>query len=391
MKKKRKSILFRFVFVLFFIYFLKIFLFYILKSVKTEAAEFVSFENFIISEAFSVFDENFLECRDPSSFFCKVSEGRISGSDVVAYEMSTNDIKNKIKYENEKNKSILLTNAKELFFSKDPSTLNKKINENILNFKKNIKYSFYDFEKSNGLLFLFIQFEKMLGNSAIDGFVSKEIKNSENEKAKLCFKYGVEIKTDSPGFFSLNEDNFNKHIKYQDLIENKTDFDFVLSKKQKNANYLGKIIKSRKCFLVCKIKNEDVPAFNSKKHVEFKLRLNKNDRFSGSILSILPKDGFAILILSTEVKGYLLGFEYEDIKILTESHSGFKIKKKSLKNIGDKTGVFVKHKRKLEFRKVSAVHEKDGYFICESDELDIGDLVVTSGNNLYEGKVVANF
>lgn len=89
----------------------------------------------------------------------------------------------------------------------------------------------------------------------------------------------------------------------------------------------------------------------------------------------------------------------QNISILLGEVSGYKIPEEALHTKDGQDGVYVLVGNVMEFRRVTKIKDGDGYFIVKTKEedalenpsseipyLNINDMIVTSGNDLYDGK-----
>ena len=89
----------------------------------------------------------------------------------------------------------------------------------------------------------------------------------------------------------------------------------------------------------------------------------------------------------------------QSVKILTDSKSGYRVPTEALAEVDGETGVYILVGNVVEFRRVTVIGEGNGYYITKTEEQDsaedeekiipylkINDLIITSGNDLYDGK-----
>lgn len=104
--------------------------------------------------------------------------------------------------------------------------------------------------------------------------------------------------------------------------------------------------------------------------------------FSGVDLSLMPRESRA-----------------QNIKIYISSVSGYRIPEEALTRLDGEDGVYILVGNTVEFRRVSVVGKGNKYYIVKTYEedaeeemvkdlpyLNVNDLIITSGNDLYHGK-----
>ena len=117
-------------------------------------------------------------------------------------------------------------------------------------------------------------------------------------------------------------------------------------------------------------------------------------------------DGYLVfssydLILSSELA------RAQDVKITMGSTTGYRIPSDALEKLGEETGVYILVGTVVEFRRVTVSFEGNGYCVVKTYEADraegekngtldtekypylyVNDLIITSGNDLYDGKLL---
>lgn len=89
----------------------------------------------------------------------------------------------------------------------------------------------------------------------------------------------------------------------------------------------------------------------------------------------------------------------QDIKIKLASCTGYRIPREALVSLDGESGVYILVGSTVEFRRVTVIAEKGMYYIANTRESDadegsvssipylkVNDLIITSGNDLYDGK-----
>ena len=110
-------------------------------------------------------------------------------------------------------------------------------------------------------------------------------------------------------------------------------------------------------------------------------------------------DGAYMLLSSYSLSEIAFLDRAQNISILLGEVSGYKIPEEALHTVDGHEGVYVLVGTVIEFRRVTRVKAGEGYFIVKTHEedalenpsseipyLNINDMIVTSGNDLYDGK-----
>ena len=108
-----------------------------------------------------------------------------------------------------------------------------------------------------------------------------------------------------------------------------------------------------------------------------------------------------VLIFRTNVMPE--GFSYfrkQNIQIIQESYTGYKIPANAVRVVNGVKGVYILRGNTVHFREIVVLAETDGFFIVEEQpsyfedefyykKLGLYDMVITSGKNLYDGKIIS--
>ena len=94
-------------------------------------------------------------------------------------------------------------------------------------------------------------------------------------------------------------------------------------------------------------------------------------------------------------------FRSQDVRVRMGSTTGYRIPEDALSRVGAEDGVYILIGNMIEFRRVTVIGEGNGYIIVNTYERDQasgavssipylyeGDLIITSGNHLYDGMML---
>ena len=200
-----------------------------------------------------------------------------------------------------------------------------------------------------------------------------------------------ELKSRYTGIFSSFVDGFEEILNLDisdDEIKNLEIVEYMLPKKQENV--LGKIILDNRCKILCYI-DKDVDLRDSCYYIKFKLN---SEELLCNLINVIDCSNQKIAVFSTNsINKYMINSRIESVKIRTNSSQGIKVNKKYVKTQDNQRGVFVLDRRVVKFKLVNPIYENDEFIISDPDEkeknvVNENDLIITSGENLYDGKVL---
>ncbi len=134
--------------------------------------------------------------------------------------------------------------------------------------------------------------------------------------------------------------------------------------------------------------------------VKYRFRFPESNGMELSLLCeriLTGQDGSTVVIFSSDVTPLEFRFlRSQNVEITVGSSSGFYIPQQALITQNGVTGVYIFEESTIRFRRIWVLYEGDGYLIAAQTDgqpeheiryLELNDLIVTSGKNLYDGKV----
>lgn len=186
----------------------------------------------------------------------------------------------------------------------------------------------------------------------------------------------------------------------------RSDLDRLISSAPQSASdAIGKMTHTTKWYLAVPINEANFETFKNKVgttlHVSFRdaddlvlqMKLEKVYADEG-----YPNSAY-MLLSSYSLSEVAFLDRAQNISILLGEVSGYKVPEEALHTVDGQDGVYVLVGTMIEFRRVTKVKTGEGYFIVKTREedtlenpssdipyLNINDMIVTSGNDLYDGK-----
>lgn len=113
-------------------------------------------------------------------------------------------------------------------------------------------------------------------------------------------------------------------------------------------------------------------------------------------------NSYAIVVFSSRELPEDFDFaRMQSMRILTDSVSGYRVPSEAVVECYGERGVYILSGNIVEFRRITVIGQGDGYFIVNTYDgddaeenlsdipyLNINDLIITSGGNLYDGKIL---
>ncbi len=383
---------------------------------KTEIVQIGEVQNTLKVNGFVVRNEEIIRTDHNLNHGVKYffNDGEKVSKNGVLAQFYENDANAKYRYKidslNREIEILEKLNSSKYNYSQSINAVNSKINDEIKNLNiylndSNVKSSA---ESRNKILYLLNEKQIILGKNVDFDSKIKALK-SEKERLELPNSNTVsEIKSPESGDFISHIDNFENKFDYKNLkFEDFTDFNpDNITPDKSQGNEIGKIIKSPTWYIVSKISESEADKISEGNEVKINIDgLNFIKNIPGKIETI-KKDFSAktyTLIISCEYMNKdIASIRNEEFKITSESHSGLVISRNSVhenpESVNDTSeknfGVYVIMGNYLKFKKINPTFWSDKEVVCkyspiEEDDknyLQLGDIIVTEGTDLYNGK-----
>lgn len=327
-------------------------------KVKTEYAHVEYFNELIDSKALVIRNEKVL--KNDSEFLKVVcgDKSKIANGQTIA---EIYDSESSINGDSQDNDFFVIEN------------INNKINKSIKDLiHKNLLNNNLDFLIKSKDLFL-------------RGKLNFESNNENN--IKPC----SELKSDQNGYFSFFadgfEENLNLNIKDEDIRSiNFSNYEFG---ENNDKSVLGKIINSNKCFILCLL-DKNIEIKNKRNKIYF--QLNDNEIICDLLKTIETNNDKKIVVFCCDINDFLINARIENVKIKIDSAEGIKISKKYLHEHDGQIGVYILDRKIVKFKPIDITYDNGDFIMCNCGEsigeLNQNDLIITSGENLYDGKIL---
>lgn len=240
------------------------------------------------------------------------------------------------------------------------------------------------------------------------------------QKAEIIESLGSSGRTlvsEESFYLSYSTDGFESLFSSQKL-EEITPLQFESLVKKAPETYgdmvIGKQIHSPEWFFAMPISQKDALRFmdgEGNARVGERYEVTFSDEGDTMIIMTLDsirtdEQGNCLMILSCFDMAKAYGFSRaQSVKIKMSSVTGYRIPAESLTEREGESGVYILVGTVVEFRRVTVISEGNGYYVVDTYEkdaenkegadaaseypyLNVNDLIITSGNDLYDGKLI---
>ncbi len=209
------------------------------------------------------------------------------------------------------------------------------------------------------------------------------------------------ISTDVSGVFSSYTDGFENLVDYEtapELTEEQllSAIDTVRNTKEKDNNYLGKLVTSYAWYLECVVNTEDIKDLRNGGKVQIALKDSDDTVITVQIVSgaetTLGQERTVLVMKCSNLDSKISSLRAEDIEIRVKSYEGIKVPAAALHVSGDQKGVYALISSQVHFREAEVIYSADDYVLLKYDEenqkgIRLYDQIITQGKGLEDGKV----
>ncbi len=171
---------------------------------------------------------------------------------------------------------------------------------------------------------------------------------------------------------------------------------------KKTDGTIGKTTENSKWYLALPLGDKDIEIFEALTKSTFTVDFLGFDGLEISMLLeevYIGEDGAYMLMSSHSLAHVPSSDRLQSVRILLDRYTGYRVPTQALHRVDGQDGVYILVGNVIEFRRVTVIGSGSDHFIVETYEsdaqssadtakpyLNINDLIVTSGNDLYDGK-----
>lgn len=357
----------------------------------------------IDTKCFVVRDEHFIKnnVKGTTVSFAKNGERVASGDTVSIVFDSSDDAVSYLKI-NEIEKQI--AHYEELsgqanFQTMNIDSLTNKIENELIEFLEARDNGQFDTAVANAEIFRDSLTGKQIATGSSLDF-SEQLAVLKNELSALqSAKYSfTEVKSDTAGYYINASDGYETVFDYSKLDELTTkDIKNAVSRKPQatSQDTIGRIVDSFTWYIVCVVDTDKTINLSYDKPIYVNFPYQGIEKLPVTLHKIGDREADeTVLILSCDLMNEALAdLRIEDIQIVTDEFTGYKISNSAIRTVEGEKGVYVVRGNLLGFRKIHIVYSTDDYSIVDNPEGESGyiklyDTVVTKGVELSDNKLV---
>lgn len=208
----------------------------------------------------------------------------------------------------------------------------------------------------------------------------------------------TEVKSDSAGYFVSGSDGYENLIdtsKLDTLTVDELEKAIKSKPKSISDSVVGRTVDSFKWYIACVVESDKTIDLSFDRTIYINFPVAGIEKLPVKLYRIGDRtDKETVVIFSCdEMNENLAGFRIEDIEIITDEYTGFKVPNSAIRTVDGEKGVYIIRGNLMGFRKVHILYSTDKFSLVDnpensSDFIRLYDNVVTEGVELYDNKLI---
>lgn len=396
-------------------------IFYILLQLMLSVGETVETENAVMQQGdlkveltgYLFRDETVLDSGYGGTNSYLVDDGKkvVKGEEVcLTYSDAADaDAQEKIKVLKQRIEVLEKSGVGNGYTVSDHKIIDANINSLVLSMVLGVKNGKYDTAVRTGNELLIQENRRNALTQAVKDY-SLQISTCRAEIARLESTFTGEkhtaVSTEN-GYYYSTVDGYEK-IFTSNAVSTLTidSFDNIVSSLPDNAlaqRAAGKVATSAYWYIACKTTRSEFGVYTAGKTYTVSFPFSSDvscDMTLSKVITQTDTDEI-VLVFSTKTIPADLDFtRRQPISVVKENYSGLRVSASAVRVVDGQRGVFVLDGNTVIFKKIEVLHEENGTYICafpdeknlsyvSPTEISLYDLIIVSGTDLYEGKVLS--
>lgn len=218
-----------------------------------------------------------------------------------------------------------------------------------------------------------------------------------NNLEAVSYSY-TEVRSDKAGYFIGESDGYENVLKYDDIDNiDASDVERAISSSPSSIdkNVVGRVVSSFNWYFMCVVPSDEIITLEENAEIYVNVPYQGIERLPVKVHKIGDRNSEKVLlILSCNLMDESLSdLRIEDIEIVTEEYTGYKIANSAIRTVDGVKGVYVVRGNLVGFRKINIVYSSENFTIVNNPEgrddyIKLYDKVVTKGVEVYDNKLV---
>lgn len=195
------------------------------------------------------------------------------------------------------------------------------------------------------------------------------------------------------GYYIANVDGYENAFDYKNvkgISPEQVDALLEGERAQVADDVMGKLVTGFNWYIVCKLEIEDIAELEVNSFVTVDFPYSSTEALKAQVVAVNVSgaDTAAVVLRCNVMDEELANMRIEDIEIIFNSVTGFRVPAKAVREVDGVKGVYILRSNSVTFREINIVWTSDEYVICKDDEIKLYDEIITKGKDLYDGKAI---
>ena len=201
------------------------------------------------------------------------------------------------------------------------------------------------------------------------------------------------INATGSGYYIANVDGYENAFDYKEvknILPEQVDALLSGERAQVADDVMGKLVTGFNWYIVCKLEIEDLAELDVNSFVTVDFPYSSTEALKAQVVAVNVSgaDTAAVVLRCNVMDEELANMRIEDIEIIFNSVTGFRVPAKAVREVDGVKGVYILRSNSVTFREINIVWANDEYVICKDDEVKLYDEIITKGKDLYDGKAI---
>lgn len=301
---------------------------------------------------------------------------------------------------------LVSSNSTDGFSASDTQTLDARIDNYYMTIRQSAEEGVYTSLPKRRDEFLTLLNKRQVITGRVESFddVIEDLRSSREALTAGLDSVTETVSSPATGFFYSSLDGYES-VFTGDVVDALTLelFDSMMKTEpiEYAANAIGKIATDFRWYIVIEATREELRFYNEGYSYQVIFPYNNDTTLKMELSDIVAPDGGERILLVFSSYNVPEDFSFnrmQTVEIVKSSYTGYKVPISAVRLVDGKMGVYILVGTTVEFRYIDVILECDGYYIAAlrdiqndpdyATKLGLYDVIITSGRNLYVGKII---
>ncbi|MBQ9552312.1 MAG: hypothetical protein IJU96_06050 [Clostridia bacterium] len=240
-----------------------------------------------------------------------------------------------------------------------------------------------------------IKRQLIVGETVSFDSILSALRVQETSLVQSVAKSGT-VKAKNAGYFVGSTDGYENLVDYsmvESILPEEVDQLFAMKPQAVEKNCIGRLVTQFNWYIVSKVDLKSIEKLKKGAKVRIAFPNTSAEEIDGMVaaLNVDGAGSAAVVLRCNRMDGTLLKMRREEVEIIFNTVSGFRVPTEAVREENGKKGVYILRANTVSFREINILWASEDYIITggEGNQVKRYDQIITKGKNLYDGKAVA--